>query len=268
MSLTGTAPTTSSPSLSEIASQASRLPGTSPDVTRLTVPWAVASASVGASAREGRQADHPFARQRAHAPRRAAPRPRARGHRRSAGRPAGRARTRGRCGPATSRRRPRRVPSPGSTLPRRRAWPGAHRARVAGRSSAPVRASSRCRTAAPSRGCRRSRAAPPHRARPAPVIDVPPADSSRRCGAGCRTSRRPRRARRRRARAAVPGRRAAPRARRSPRRAAALGLELDAGELGEAAQPQLEDVVGLQRAEVEDSHQPGAGLRRCRRWCG
>ena len=35
----------------------------------------------------------------------------------------------------------------------------------------------------------------------------------------------------------------------------ALGLELDAAELGEAAQLQFEDVVGLQRAEVEHVHQ-------------
>ena len=41
----------------------------------------------------------------------------------------------------------------------------------------------------------------------------------------------------------------------------ALGLELDAAELGEAAQLQLEDVVGLQHAEVEDLDQPGARLR-------
>ena len=40
----------------------------------------------------------------------------------------------------------------------------------------------------------------------------------------------------------------------------ALGLELDAGELGESPQAQLEDVLGLHLAEVEDVHEPGARL--------
>ncbi len=48
----------------------------------------------------------------------------------------------------------------------------------------------------------------------------------------------------------------------------ALVLELDAAELGEASQLQFEDVVGLQRAEVEHLDQPGARLRRHRRWPG
>ena len=41
----------------------------------------------------------------------------------------------------------------------------------------------------------------------------------------------------------------------------ALGLELDAAELGEPAQLQLEDVVGLQQREVEDLHEARARLR-------
>ena len=42
----------------------------------------------------------------------------------------------------------------------------------------------------------------------------------------------------------------------------ALGLQLDPAELGEPAQLELEDVVGLQHAEVEDVDQAGARLRR------
>ena len=38
----------------------------------------------------------------------------------------------------------------------------------------------------------------------------------------------------------------------------ALGFELDAGELRESPQPQLEDVLGLHLAEVEDLHEAGA----------
>ncbi len=44
------------------------------------------------------------------------------------------------------------------------------------------------------------------------------------------------------------------------RQLVALGLQLDAGELGEPAEPQLQDVVGLQRAEVEHLLQPRARL--------
>ena len=40
----------------------------------------------------------------------------------------------------------------------------------------------------------------------------------------------------------------------------ALGLELDAAELREPAQPQLEDVLGLQLAQIEHVDQPGARL--------
>ena len=40
----------------------------------------------------------------------------------------------------------------------------------------------------------------------------------------------------------------------------ALGLELDAGELREPAQPQLEDVLGLRLGQVEDAHQARARL--------
>src|SRR5690606_26052811 len=38
----------------------------------------------------------------------------------------------------------------------------------------------------------------------------------------------------------------------------ALGLELDTGELGEAAQPQLKDVLRLHLREVEDGHEAPA----------
>ncbi len=40
----------------------------------------------------------------------------------------------------------------------------------------------------------------------------------------------------------------------------ALGLELDPGELRQAPQAQLEDVLGLHGGEVEDVHEPGARL--------
>ncbi|CAI7652278.1 unnamed protein product, partial [Penicillium discolor] len=40
----------------------------------------------------------------------------------------------------------------------------------------------------------------------------------------------------------------------------ALRLELDARELGQTSQPQLEDVLGLRLAEVEHGPEPGAGL--------
>ena len=48
----------------------------------------------------------------------------------------------------------------------------------------------------------------------------------------------------------------------------ALGLELDAGELREPAQPQLEDVLGLHLAQVEDVHEARARLLGRRRSCG
>ena len=48
----------------------------------------------------------------------------------------------------------------------------------------------------------------------------------------------------------------------------ALGLEVEPGELGQAAQLQVEDVVGLDLGEVEDAHQAGAGRGRVLAACG
>ena len=48
----------------------------------------------------------------------------------------------------------------------------------------------------------------------------------------------------------------------------ALGLELDARELREPAQAQLEDVLGLDLAEVEHLAQPRARLLAVVRACG